>query len=112
MASKSRTGFLKRHTMGCALVALWMAIAPQSLRAQEVGKVFGSVFMPYEFEEALMPGASIQFLSRNTRFEVAADQEGRYEVSLPVGKYQVTARQAGFCAVPRAEFTVTVGTQT
>ena len=68
--------------------------------------------MPYEFEEALIPGATIQFASGNSTSEVITDGEGKYEISVPVGTYKAKAERPGFCAVPRAEFTVSAEKET
>jgi hypothetical protein len=61
-------------------------------RAQQVGKITGAVFMPYEFEEALIPGATIQFASGNSTSEVITDGERDFG---PCWDVQSNSRAAG-----------------
>jgi len=73
-----------------------VAFTPVPLCAQAVGSIAGSVADP---GHAVVPGATVTALDKNTNFSRSAitSSEGNYALPrLPVGTYTVTAEAAGF----------------
>jgi len=84
-------------------------IEPSVAHGQDAARVIGTVFLPYEFDEAVVPDVKIEFESDKSTTEATTDKSGKYAVTLPPGVYQVTARGPGFCPVKRAEFNAQPG---
>ena len=92
------------------LLAVCIIIAPSGAHGQNGALVTGTVFTPYEFEEAVVPDVTIEFASDKSTTEAMSDASGKYSVTLLPGVYQVTASRPGFCPVQRAEFNAEPGT--
>jgi hypothetical protein len=91
------------------LLAVCIIIAPSGVHWQNGARVTGTVFTPYEFDEAVVPEVTIEFASDKSTTQAMSDPSGKYSVTLLPGGYQVTASRAGFCPVQRAEFNAEAG---
>src|SRR4028119_398899 len=88
---------------------LFLMILSISTAAQTVtGTIKGSVV---DTNQAIVPGASIEIVNIETGLQrnLTTSDDGTYLVTfLPIGKYRVTANQAGFAPVRRENITVTL----
>src|SRR5260370_34837708 len=86
------------------LLAVLIMIAPDVAHGQDAARVIGTVFMPYKFDEAVVPDVKIEFASDKTTTEATTDKSGKYAFTLPPGAYQETPSRAGFLPVEQREF--------
>jgi hypothetical protein len=94
------------------LILIWIVTNMTFVDAQIPGRVFGTVFVPYQRQEAVLPNVIILFHGPRGRITQAdSNQEGNYEISLPPGFYQVTTLRTGFCLERRADFEIKPGIQ-
>jgi hypothetical protein len=80
--------------------------------AQNTARVTGTAFTPYELSEALVPGVRLVFTAGDVKREVVTDQQGRYEIGLPEGVYQLSGGLAGFCKINRSNLSIRTNTET
>src|SRR3954469_6742463 len=79
---------------------------PNSILAsagQPSGKVIGTVM---DSNEAVIPGTQIVIKGENIVCHLTSNEEGRYEIDLPVGVYSITAKANLFRPFRRAAFYV------
>jgi len=67
------------------------------------GRVEGTIF---DANEAVVPNAKVIFQADGLKREAVTNEEGYYEIELPVGIYRVTTNSTGFCPSQRASFRV------
>src|SRR5579862_7721561 len=79
------------------------------LEAQTPGSIRGTVTDP---SAALVPGASIQISGGGQTRTATSDEQGKYAVVLPAGKYSIRADSTGFVSFTKADVTVSNGQPT
>lgn len=78
--------------------------------APSTGKVRGTVL---DFNEAVIPNATIVFDGGPTKRKVISDESGQYEIALPAGRYRVSVEATeDFQRFRRAPFQVQPNTST
>lgn len=70
---------------------------------QPTGKVIGTVM---DLNEAVIPRTQIVITGENIERRLTSNEEGSYEIDLPAGAYNVTAKANGFRPFQRAAFRV------
>lgn len=70
---------------------------------QSPGHVKGTIF---DSNGSVVTNVTVVFETNGHTSKVVTDQEGYYEIELPIGLYSVTTHVAGFCASQRALFRV------
>jgi hypothetical protein len=73
------------------------------------GHVRGTIF---DSNEAVVPNVKVVFEAAGMKREAVTNEEGFYEIELPVGVYRVTTNSMGFCASQRAPFRVRTSSDT
>jgi hypothetical protein len=105
---KQRVAFT-RGLRGFVLCALFVSIWPLPARAQVSASVSGTIRDP---SGAALPGVTLTAKNVETGLVrgVMTDQQGRYDlVSLPVGRFEVSAEKNGFRTEVRRGITLAVG---
>lgn len=67
------------------------------------GHVKGTIF---DSNGAVATNVKVIFEANDRKHEAVTNQEGYYEIELPVGVYHITTRSVGFCAFQRALFRI------
>jgi hypothetical protein len=86
-----------------ALVAFLLWASPAS--AQGTSVIAGCV----TGDGSPLPAATITIMAPGTRIMLQADQQGCYQMSVPAGRYRITARLTGFDNVTRDRVRVAAG---
>jgi len=99
------------HPPGRIVLLLWLffAAAPHGARAQGEASIEGAVT---DTTGAIIAGATVKVknVEIGTVRAIVTDSAGRYDApSLPVGKYEVSAEQAGFRTEVKTGITLAIG---
>ena len=89
-----------------AALTLLVALSGGAAMAQNAVTVRGQVTDP---SAAVVPGATVQLIGPTASRSAKTDGQGRYQVTLPAGKYSVRADAKGFVTFTQPAFEVTAG---
>jgi hypothetical protein len=80
-----------------------LLILASSLSAQTIpaGRVRGTIF---DSNKAVVTNVRVAFEAPGAKRETVTNEEGYYEIELPVGTYRMTTEARGFCGYQRAAF--------
>jgi cytochrome c-type biogenesis protein CcmH/NrfG len=107
LVRKIKASVISLAALSCVILATSACARATPTQAVRTGTVKGTVFDP---NDAVVPGAKVIFESGGERRQAATDDEGRFEVDLPRGTYDVAAGAPGFCWSRRPQFSVEAGT--
>src|SRR5882672_5464058 len=89
-----------------AAAFLAVSISSQVGRAQNTAIVRGQVTDP---SAAVIPGATVQVSGTGVSRSAKSDGQGKYQLTVPPGKYAVRADAKGFVTFTQPELSVTAG---
>jgi hypothetical protein len=90
-------------TINLFLGILFMSTMAATGSAQSPGHVKGTIV---DSNGAVVTNVTVAFKTNGQTRKVVTNQEGYYEIELPIGLYRVTTHVPGFCASQRALFRV------
>jgi Carboxypeptidase regulatory-like domain len=86
-----------------SMIAVSLLINFQNVFAQQTGNLKGQIL---DLVESGVPGAKVTVALNSQKYETETDKDGKYELQLPEGTYNIVVRANGFLPSRRRQLII------